>query len=94
MSATTVVLKEVHDERGKQDAKWGAGRVLAPRTWITVLAEEFGEVARADLERDPGGYRLELIQLAAVAVAAVESFDLEQAGHPPKGADYATGANK
>jgi hypothetical protein len=72
---TWAVLDEVNRERRNQDEEWGAGRQLNPRTWITILGEEFGEVCRADLENDSDGYRAELIQVAAVAVAAVERHD-------------------
>lgn len=78
MNAT--VIDAICDERRKQDEKWGDQRELPPRTWITILGEEFGEVCRAELESDSGGYRQELIQVAAVAIAAVESFDSRQKG--------------
>ena len=74
---TMKVLGEVSYERTLQDEKWGANRKLDPRTWITIMGEEFGEVCRADLEKDSNNYRKELIQVAAVAVAAVEAFDAE-----------------
>jgi len=72
---TKNILLEVLSERERQDAKWSDHRVLDQRTWITVLVEELGEVARANLEKDPANYREELLQLAAVAVAAIESLD-------------------
>lgn len=42
---------------------------------LAVLAEEFGEVARAVCECDMKNLREELIQVAAVAVAWAESMD-------------------
>lgn len=69
------VLMEVRAERLRQDEKWGSQRALHPRTWLTILVEEVGEVANASLERDHANYREELVQVAAVAVAAVESYD-------------------
>ena len=70
-------LQEIRAERARQDAKWGADRRLDPRTWLAVLVEEVGEVARADLEEDYDNYVVELIQVAAVAVAAVQSARLQ-----------------
>ncbi len=72
------ILDEVIQERFRQDKKWGANRALDTRTWITILGEEYGEVCRADLNRDLDNYRDELIQVAAVAVAAIESLDLSR----------------
>ena len=48
-SALRNLLEEVRFERGRQEVKWG------PQThdrswWLTILAEEFGEAARAVLE--------------------------------------------
>jgi NTP pyrophosphatase (non-canonical NTP hydrolase) len=39
-----------------------------------VLAEECGEVSRAVLDRDADALRLELVQVAAVAVAWLEAL--------------------
>lgn len=72
-------------QRGK--FKWTCadhrGSGLEPEK-LAVLAEEFGEVARLITEtiidpdrRDIGKLRAELIQVAAVAVAWVESLDRE-----------------
>lgn len=41
----TRVLKEVDDERVRQDDKWGE-QSHPLDTWLTVLAEEVGELAR------------------------------------------------
>lgn len=75
---TRTVLHEVKRERERQDARWGVQR-HEPAWWMVILAEEVGEVARAIFEaNDPGAgedYRAELVQVAAVAVAAVESYD-------------------
>ena len=70
-------LQEIRAERARQDAKWGADRRLDPRTWLAVLVEEVGEVARADLEADYDNYVVELVQVAAVAVAAIQSARLQ-----------------
>ena len=67
------VIEDVKEERERQDAKWGE-QLHDPYTWIAILGEEYGEVCKAALE-DNGGYRDELVQVAAVAIAAIESYD-------------------
>ncbi len=64
------VIAEVIAERKRQDAKWGADRMLPDSEWLTILAEEFGEVARAMQESTP--VEEEIVQVAAVAVAWME----------------------
>ncbi|KKN21862.1 hypothetical protein LCGC14_0920910 [marine sediment metagenome] len=73
------ILQALQDERERQDVKWGANRYLAQETWLTILMEEVGETAKAALEDDPSGYAEELVQVAAVAIAALESH---RAGPP------------
>ncbi len=73
------IVEEVLKERRRQDEKWGEQN-HAPSIWTDILMEEVGEVSRAILEATFGQdsweeYRKELIQVAAVAIAAVESFD-------------------
>ena len=72
------VLDEVAVERWNQDQKWGANRTLPHWKWCLILGEEVGEVNTAVLERDPSNYREELIQVAAVAIAAVEGYDRDK----------------
>jgi NTP pyrophosphatase (non-canonical NTP hydrolase) len=73
------VYREIRAERARQDANWG-DQTHSLFVYMTVLAEECGEVARAvhDL-RFAGGtresVREELIQVAAVAVQIVERMD-------------------
>lgn len=76
---TRIALQAVLAERGRQDEKWGV-QTHAPNVWIAILAEELGEVAKSSLENNWTEYQLELIQLAAVAVAAFESFNLMRDG--------------
>jgi NTP pyrophosphatase (non-canonical NTP hydrolase) len=82
------VLSEVLRERFRQESLWGP-QDHDPMVWLAILAEEFGEVAKevCDSSIALGGgktekmlaalknYRTELIQVAAVAVAMVESYD-------------------
>ena len=67
------VLGQVINERERQDEKWGEQN-HTPDKWILILSEEVGEAAKALLEGD-ANYRSEMIQIAAVAIAATESFD-------------------
>lgn len=80
---TSNVLVDVAGERDAQDEKWGV-QEHAFTVWLTILTEEVGEVARAALEYrfEPGPststarrIREELVQTAAVAVAAIEDLD-------------------
>jgi len=74
MRAMKKVLNEVRKERWRQDAKWGVQN-HPPLYWLGILGEEFGEVSKAMIEDQPRSTREELIQVAAVAVAAVECGD-------------------
>lgn len=69
----TRILAKVIEERRAQDAKWGVQN-HGPMTWLAILAEEFGETAKAILEGDGSKYLAELVQVAAVAVASVETY--------------------
>lgn len=88
MATRDQVLQEVVTERIRQDRKWGANRNHLPQEWLMILGEEVGEANNAALEahfcssEKPGvkhneltHLRTELIQVAAVAVAFVESLD-------------------
>jgi NTP pyrophosphatase (non-canonical NTP hydrolase) len=73
---TCMVLGEVWSERQRQDDKWGQQSHPAP-VWMTILTEEVGEAAKDALSSDFVKMRSELLQVAAVAVAAVECIDRE-----------------
>lgn len=78
------VLEEIAVERAKQDAKWGEQNHGIFK-WVAILGEEFGEVSKASLEDDSSGYRAELIQVAAVAVAMIEAHDRKMKEEPASG---------
>lgn len=78
------IVAMIDAERARQSEKWGG-----PHDWgmgdcssddvdaivkAAVLAEECGEVARAVLDSDDGALTDELVQVAAVAVAWLESL--------------------
>ncbi len=81
------LVDEVRAERLRQDQKWGE-QAFVPEVWLSILIEEVGEVARVinegRLTMKDGwpvkevqieDYREEMVQVAAVALAAVESLD-------------------
>ncbi len=73
------LLRELLKERQRQELKWGEQN-HDPFLWLTVLGEEYGESCKAALEARFGGQSLkylrkELIETAAVAIAAIECID-------------------
>lgn len=79
----SVALSNVLHERQRQDRKWGEQN-HKPSTWLMILGEEVGEANKAAIESMINGkfqedlvmkYRDEMVQVAAVALAAVEAFD-------------------
>jgi hypothetical protein len=76
---------QIAAERRRQDELWGH-QDHAPERWLAILATELGELGEAVLQAKGEGkqewwpsYRSGLVQLAAVAVAAAESFDRREA---------------
>jgi len=82
----TEVLAEICSERFKQDEKWGVQNHSAEK-WMVILMEEVGEACKDALEAYPHKnpilkksealimWRKEMVQVAAVAVAAIECYD-------------------
>ena len=80
------IIGQVIEERKRQDEKWGP-QDHTPHYWLSILLEEAGEAAKAMIADtvDWQKYRKELVQVAAVAVAAVENLDAQiMAGSLPK----------
>ena len=89
MSTRNTAVTDVHAELSFQDHKWGSMRDHHPAEWLMILGEEVGECNKAALEqhfipadnkfkphkRDFQEFRNELVQVAAVAIAAIESMD-------------------
>lgn len=72
-------------ERLRQNNKFGVNRNLNPFLWLAIIGEELGEVNKAALEWNYDGksledYKKELIEVIAVALAAIE--DLDNHGEP------------
>lgn len=74
-----MILTEIARERERQNRKWGEQN-HHPHYWLAILMEEVGEAAHAICGKSFNfeEYRKELIQVAAVAFAAIESFDRNQ----------------
>ncbi|MGB2578168.1 NTP pyrophosphatase (non-canonical NTP hydrolase) [Elusimicrobium simillimum] len=79
------ILDAIIAERERQDKKWGKQHYENPLYWLGILTEEVGEYAEAVNEtvfnnadkKHLGGIenmRRELIQIVAVAVAALEDL--------------------
>lgn len=77
MKNHTDPLQAILLERKRQDEKWGE-QDHGDLYWLGILAEELGEVAKAIIETQvghPGDTRMELTQLAAVALAWLEAMN-------------------
>jgi NTP pyrophosphatase (non-canonical NTP hydrolase) len=67
------VFELINKERDKQDAKWGPlPRCLSDVVWLAILVEEVGECAQAVLKRDWVNLKVEIVQVATVAIAWLE----------------------
>ena len=70
--------RAVQSLRWAGEHDWGSGDCSSDGVdepvKVAVLTEEVGEVARAMLDGDRAGLRRELVQVAAVAVAWLESL--------------------
>ena len=79
------VIESIKQERQSQVQKWGVQN-HSPLEWLSILGEEFGEVSKAICEAHfhdrfyPNGetwddVKRELVQVAAVCVAMIESME-------------------
>jgi len=82
MPTESVALSNILYERARQDAKWGEQN-HDPLYWLAILGEEVGEACKGCIESNLEKYRDEMVHVAAVALAAVESFDRQEAGRHP-----------
>lgn len=80
LNLTEQAIDSVLHERAFQDERWGGNRQLPDDTWLRILVEEVGEVAKALNDREPvEDLRAELVQVAAVAIAWIEAMDTKEA---------------
>lgn len=68
------IIRMVWEERQRQISKWGKYRNLPSRTWLAILMEEVGEIAKADLEHDRSNQIDEIIQVIAVCIAWLQDI--------------------
>jgi len=74
------MMGEIQAERCRQDIKWGEQN-HNPIEWLVILMEEVGEASQAAVNGYFGDptfyeeYRKEVVHVAAVAVAMMESYD-------------------
>lgn len=71
-------LIQIFNERSFQNEKFREGSDIwddSDLTKLSVLTEEVGEVAKAINDGDLQNLREELVQVAAVAIAWLETFD-------------------
>lgn len=66
------ITGDIGKETLRQKQIWGIQN-HSPLKWLAILMEEVGEVSKAILEKDYEGYYEELVQVAAVAVTALDS---------------------
>ncbi len=78
-SQYSAVYADIAAERGRQQRLYGTQHHL-PSDWISILGEEYGEVCKAYNEGKSKDYRKELVEVAAVAVAAIEDLDNKTKG--------------
>lgn len=77
-TATLNILSEIARERKAQDAKHGGPENddhHSTEDWALFLAHHLGQTVRAIVDGNEAGYRQELIEMAALSVAAIEAFD-------------------
>lgn len=72
------VFSDVANEISRQRQKWGI-QDHHPQMWMNILMEEVGEASQAMMEAhfrggNKGDYQKELVQVAAVAISAIENY--------------------
>ena len=79
------IYDEIRNERARQDAKWGGPKhddVEPPLAWVdyvTRYASWAGMMALSGGIEGRAKYRHRMMQVAALAVAACEAYDREEA---------------
>lgn len=84
MGLDTIIAK-VLNERIAQDQQWGGpdhDDTHTPTDWVAILSRHVGLSAMDAGQIDPAIWRRQMIRVAAVAIAALESFD--RLNRPPQ----------
>ena len=79
-----LAVSDILAERRRQDAKFGKDQ-QPTHGWLRVLTEEFLEAVRAQEEPTSLHLREELVQVAAVALAWIQSLDRAAKPVDPEG---------
>jgi len=69
-------LLKLNQEHQRQLDKFGV-QDHRPEMWATILMEEVGEVCREICDGPTNNYETELIQVAAVALSALENYQVQ-----------------
>ena len=69
------IFQLIRDERIRQDGRWGKQN-NSHEKWLTIIFEEIGECARATLKKDEKNLKEELVQVASVIVAWLETYQI------------------
>ena len=84
------VIQDTILEIKLQDNKWGADRDNHPLVWLSIIQEEFGELAKEINDSDfqtenlSENYRKELVQIVAVGLQAIKNYDCFKANSSEK----------
>ena len=70
-------LADVIEERKRQIMNYGEEQIMHPSELIVYLVSEIGEVADAYKRGQVANYREELVQVVALGLAGLESYDLD-----------------
>jgi len=90
------ILAEIVVERGRQDAKWGGHAhddTHDDWVWGKIIHNHTARLRRPTQGYTPENYRQILVEIGALAVAAIESYDRRHAAQAePSALDSLTGA--
>ncbi len=78
MSSFKKVVRHVKQERERQDSMWGGPKHDDEHTsneWLAFIEDQAKDAGKAKLKER---YRMGLVKVAALAVAAIQSFDRKQ----------------
>ncbi len=78
----SLIYAEIERERNRQDVKWGGPKhddTKGVRDWVTYIVAYLGEAVNRDSDwaHNLSFSRIAIVKVAALCVAALESFDRE-----------------
>ena len=78
LEGTARVLSDVEEERDRQNQRWGGNAhddLHGPRDWAAFIIEHLGKALDAAEGGEADRYRRRMVEVAALAAAAVEVVD-------------------